>query len=123
MQCGDGVGNEVNIDDIHAIFRPQRQHRQAGKKHERAHHVELRSFATPAVSEHNAGTKNCLRNRRQQLPNHVLAEFFGARIRIVIRAVPVNGFVLGNNFVLALTSHRNRADVAEAAQAMVVVGF
>src|SRR5439155_18730720 len=52
VQCGDGVGNEVNIDDIHAIFRPQRQHRQAGKKHERAHHVELRSFATPAFSEY-----------------------------------------------------------------------
>src|ERR1051326_68183 len=67
VQASDGVGDEINIDDIHAVFRAERQDWKSRQEHESAHHVELRGFRPAAVTENNAWAKNRLGNFRQQL--------------------------------------------------------
>src|SRR5579864_4998517 len=90
VESGDGVGNEIHIDDIHAIFRPQWEERQSGEKYEGPHHIELRGLSAAAVAEHDAGTEYGFRYFRQKLTNHVLAKLLSARVGIVVGAVPVN---------------------------------
>ena len=48
--------------------------------------------------------------------HHVLAEFFGARIGIVIRTVPIDRAVFLNDFVLARSRDRHRGNMRKAAQ-------
>ncbi len=54
--------------------------------------------------------------------DHVLAEFFGAGVGIVVGAIPVDRGVFLDYFVRALAGDGNRADVAEAAEAVLVAG-
>ena len=49
----------------------------------------------------------------KQFAHHVLAEFLGARIRIVVGPIPFDRRVLGHHFVAALARHRHRADLAK----------
>src|SRR5579864_153341 len=121
VESGDGVGNEIYIDDIHAIFRPQWEERQSGEKYKGPHHVELRSLGAAAVTEHDAGTEDSFGYFRQKLANHVLAKLLSARVGIVVGAVPVNRIIFGDNFVLALAGNCDGADVAEAAQTVIVI--
>ena len=48
-------------------------------------------------------------------------EFFRARVGIVIGAVPIDGSVLGDHFVAALSGHGHGRNLAEAAQAVGIV--
>ena len=122
MQGGDRVGDKIHVHDVDLVLGAERQHRQARQEHERLHHVELRGLGMAAVAQHDAGPKNGVRRIRQQLPHHVLAKFLGARVGIVVGAVPIDGAVFGDHFVAALPRHRHRADLAEAAQAVIVLG-
>src|SRR5690348_8634144 len=74
-----------------------------------------------AVAQDNAGTEDGLRRIRQQHPRHVLAEFLGTRIRIVIRSVPIDRLVFRYKLVAPLPCNRHRADFAETSQSMVVL--
>ena len=67
------------------------------------------------------GRKIVIGHLRQQLADHVLAEFLGAGVRIVVRAVPIDRLVFGDHFILPLARHRHGAHMAEAAQAVIVV--
>ena len=118
MQRDDRFGDIVHRDDIDPIGRAKRQNRQAREKHERANHVELRRFGAAAVAEHDARTKHGSRNVGEQFPHHVLAEFFRARVRVVVGAVPVDGSVFGHHFVAALARDGDGGNLAEAAQAV-----
>src|SRR5229473_3706920 len=51
----------------------------------------------------------------------MLAEFFRARVWIIVGAVPVDGSVFGYHLVATVTRDGNRGNLAEAAQAMCVV--
>ena len=122
MQRGDGVGDEIHRDDINAIAGAEGEHGEAGEKDEGADHVELIGFGAAAIAQDYARTENCALHVWQQLADHVLAELFGAGIGIVIRAVPVYRVVFLDDFVRALAGYGYRADVAEAAQAVLVTG-
>ncbi len=74
-----------------------------------------------AVAQHDAGTKNGARHVGEKFAHHVLAEFFRARVRIVVGAVPVNRSVFGDDFVAARARHGDGGDLAEAAQAVGVL--
>ena len=121
VQRDDGLRNVVHRNDIDPVGRAKRQNRQARKKYECADHVELRRFRAAAVAQHDARTKHGSRNIGQQFPHHVLAEFFRARIGIVVGAVPVDGSVFGNHFVAAVPRHGDGGNLAEAAQAVRVL--
>ena len=49
----------------------------------------------------------------EQLVDHVLAEFFSARVGVVVGAVPVDGGVFGDDFVLAVAGDGDGGNVAE----------
>jgi hypothetical protein len=68
-----------------------------------------------------AGAKYRLRRIGQQHSRHVLAEFLGARIRIVVGSVPLDGTILGDDFVATLSRHRYCAHFAESSQAVIVL--
>ena len=102
-------------------MRTEGQHRQSRQEHERPHHVELRGLGIAAISQDDAGPENGQRHVRQQLAHHVLAEFFRARIGIIIRALPLNRPVFHNNFVAALSRHRHRAYIRKPLQPVIVV--
>ena len=102
VQGGNRIGHEVHIHNVDLVMRTKRQHRQPCQKHERPHHVELRRLRIAAVPQHDTRPENRQRHVRQQLAHHVLAEFFRPRIRIVIRALPLDRPVFHNNFVAAL---------------------
>ena len=51
----------------------------------------------------------------------LFAEFLGAGVGIVIGTLPIDGAVLGNDFVLPLSRHRHRAYLAETPEAVIVV--
>ena len=57
----------------------------------------------------------------KQLARHVLAEFFRARVRIVIGTVPLNRAIFRHDFVAALARDCDRADFAEAPQPVIVL--
>ena len=99
---------------------PEGKRRQAGQKDECAYHIKLVRFRPPAVTQHNARPENRSRNIRKQLPNHVLAEFFCPRVRIVIRAGPVNRRIFFDHFIRALPRHGDSAHMAESPQSMFV---
>ncbi len=56
------------------------------------------------------------------IARHVLAELLRARVGIVVGTVPFDRAILGHDFVAALARHRHRADLAEAPQAVIVLG-
>ena len=56
----------------------------------------------------------------KQLANHVLAEFFGARVGIVVRAVPIDGRIFLDHFIRAVPGDRDGAHMAEPPQAVLV---
>ena len=58
----------------------------------------------------------------QFAPHHVFAEFFRARVGIVVGAVPINRGIFGNDFVAALARHGHGRNLAESAQAVRVPG-
>src|SRR5581483_832281 len=115
MERGNGVGDEVGIHDVDLVFGTKRQHRQSRQEYECFHHVELRRLRITAVAEHDARPENCFGYIWQKLPDHVLAEFLGAGIRIVIRPVPLDCTILGYNFILTFARDRNGTDVTESA--------
>ena len=71
-------------------FGTKGERRQSGEKDEGLHHIELSGFRAAAVAQNDAGTEDGDRHVRQQFANHVLAEFLGARVGIVIGAIPVD---------------------------------
>src|SRR6516164_9403405 len=88
VQSGDSVGYEVHVYDVHPVSRSERQDAQPGEKDESSYHIELRGGRPPAVAQNNARAKNGFGNFRQQLADHVLAEFLGASVGIIVRTIP-----------------------------------
>src|ERR1051325_3823811 len=123
MQRHDRVGNEIDWHDVETIGRAERQHRQAGKEYKGAGHVELGCLGALAVAQDDARPKERARDVWKKFSDHVLTKFFGARVRIVIAAVPINGSVFLHYFVGSLSRNGDGADVAEATQSMVLVGM
>ena len=122
MQRNKGFGHVVHRNDIDPIRRAKRQERQSRQKHECPDHIKLRCFGPATVAEHDARTKHSSRNIVKQLAHHVFAEFFRPRVWIVVGAVPIDRSILGHHFVAAVARHGNRGNLAEAAQAVQVVG-
>ena len=120
VQRRDRVRDEIDGNDVDAIGRAEGKRRKPREKNESAHHIELVRFRAAAVAQHDAGAENRARHVRKQLADHVLAEFFRARVGIVIRAVPIDGRVFLDHFVGALAGNGDGAHVAEAAQAVIV---
>src|SRR5262249_51664467 len=121
VQSGDSIGHEVHVDDVHSVSGSERQDAQTGEKDESSYHIELRGGCPAAIAQDNAGAKNGFGDFRQQLADHVLAEFLSASVRIIVRTIPVNGFVLGHYFVLSLSGNRDRAYMTKAPHTVVVV--
>ena len=118
VQGHDGIGDVIHGHDVNLVAGAQRQHRQPGEEDKGLHHVELCGLGTTAIAQHNAGAEDGARHVRQQFADHVLAEFLGARVRVVVRAVPIDSRVLGDHLVFAHPGHGHCADVTEAAQAV-----
>jgi hypothetical protein len=120
MQHGHRFRHVIHRNNIDAVRRAKRQQRQAREKHECADHIELRGFRAAAIAEHDTWTKHGARNIRKKFAHHVLAEFFRARVRIVVGAVPVNGKIFRHHFMAAMARDGHGGNLAEPAQA---VGF
>src|SRR6266446_3684867 len=103
---------------LRIFFLMQRSNRVGDKVH--IHHVELRGFRVPAVTEYDAGAKNGEWNFRQKLPDHVLAKLLGSRIGIVIGTIPINGLIFPEDLIMALPRHRHRTDMTETPQSVVM---
>src|SRR5262249_46675771 len=99
MKCGDRVCNEIHVHDVDLVRWTKRQNGQTREKDKCLDHVELRRFRMAAVAQDDAGTEDGFRRIWQQHPRHVLAEFLGTRIRIVIRSVPIDRLVFRDEFV------------------------
>src|SRR5205814_3493359 len=95
--------------------------RAARQKYKCSYHVELGGLRMPAITEHNTGPKNRNRDLGHKLPHHVLAKFFGARVRIVIRSIPLNRSILSYHFILTLARDRNRAYQTKSSQPVVIM--
>src|SRR5439155_15713135 len=92
-----------------------------GQKDEGAHHVKLRGFWTAAVSKNDAGPEDGSRHLRQKLPDHMLAEFLGTSVGIIVGAVPINGIVFRHDLILPFSRDCDRTHMAEAAKSVVMV--
>ena len=112
----------IHGNDIHLVRCAEGKRRKTGEKDECANHIELVCFRPAAIAENDARAENSARHIGQQLADHVLAEFLGSRVGIVIRAIPIDGFVFLHDLVRAVTGHGDRADVAETAQSVIVAG-
>jgi hypothetical protein len=121
VQSCNGIRHEIDIDDVNLIVGTKWQGRQPCQENECLDHIELGGFGAPAVPKDDAWTKNRLGGIGQQHPCHVFAEFLGARVGIVIGTIPLDGMIFGDNLVLSLTGDSHRADLAEPAQAMVML--
>src|ERR1700730_3767870 len=121
MQRDDGFRNVVHGNDIGAVGRAERQDGKPGEENERANHFELRRLRAAAVAQHNAGTKDSALHVREQFAHHVLAEFFCSRVRIVVRAIPVDRSILADNFVAAMSGYGDSRHLAESPQTMRIV--
>jgi len=119
VQHRDGAGYKIDGHDIDFIRGAEGKRRQSRQENKRADHIELVGFRAAAVTKNDARTEDRALNVRQQLPHHVLAEFLRARVRIVVRTIPVDRRVFLDHFVRALASHSHRAHVTEAAQAVI----
>src|SRR5215469_4760157 len=91
VQRGDRAGDEIDRHDINLVPWPEGKGGESCKEDKRANHIELGRFGSSAVTQDDAGPKYYARHIGQELPHHMLAEFLGARIRIVVRAIPING--------------------------------
>src|SRR6266404_7987998 len=118
----DRFTDVVGGNDVNAIRGLERKNRQTGENAERLHHVKLRGFRATAIAEHDSGTENGARDIGEQLVDHVFAEFFGARVGIVVGALPIDGGVFLYDFVLACSCDSYGRHVRKTAQAMVVLG-
>src|ERR1017187_8909847 len=122
MQRGDGARDIVHRNDIDAIGRAEGKCGKSGEEDEGANHFELVRFRAPAVAEHDARTKYRARNIREQLADHVLAEFLGPGVRVVVRAAPIDRCVFRDDLIRSMASDGDGTDVAEAPQAVLVTG-
>ena len=95
MEQDDRACHVVHRDDINFVRGAEWEDGQTGKECKSAHHIELCGLGAAAVPQHNARTEDGPRNIGQELADHMFAEFFGARVRVVVGAVPVNGIVFG----------------------------
>ncbi len=84
-------------------------------------HIELRSLRAAAVAQNDGGAENGLGHVGQKLIAHVLAEFLGARVGIVIRARPIDRGVFGYDFVFSFARNGNGGNVRIAAQAVAIL--
>src|SRR5579864_8628951 len=50
----------------------------------------------------------------------MLAKFLSASVRVIVRTIPFDGAILSYNFIPALAGNGHRADLAEAAQPVIV---
>ena len=99
--------------------RAEGQHRKSGEKNERAHHVELRRFRRGGCRPARCWDgKRCADTSGSKLAHHVLAEFLGARVGIVVGAVPVDRSDPPDHFMAAVPGDGHGGDLAEAAQAV-----
>src|SRR5580700_597294 len=122
MQRGDCLRHEIDVHNVNLIRRTKWQRREASEEYECLYHIELSSLRITAIAQDDARPKNCFRRLWQQDSHHVLAEFFRARIRIIIRALPVNRTVLADYFVLPLAGNCDCAHLAEALEPVIVLG-
>src|SRR5579859_4622203 len=53
--------------------------------------------------------------------HHVLTEFFGASVRVVIGPRPIDGFIFAHNFVLPRASHSDRGYMRIATQTVAIL--
>src|SRR6266404_746174 len=121
MNGHDGFSDEVRRHNIDFILRTQRKDRQASEKVEVLHHVELRSLRTSAVAHNNGRAKDGARHVGQKLMNHVLGELLGARVRIIVRARPIDGRIFGDDFVPALSRDGHGGYMRIPAQAYAIL--
>ena len=78
---------------------------------------KLSCRAVTRVAQHDAGAENGFRHIGQQFANHVFAEFFCARVGIVIGTAPLDGSVFRDDFIFTLARHGHGADETEPPQA------
>src|SRR5579862_1655152 len=123
MKSRDCVGNEINIHDVDFVVGTKRQHAQTSQEYERLDHVELRCLGMPAIPEDDAGAEDCLGSVGKEHPRHVLAKLLRARVGIVVGAVPLDGAIFRYDFVATLAGHGYGADLAEAAQTVIMLGM
>src|SRR6202008_3520521 len=107
----DGFGNVVRRHDVNFIVRAQRKNRHLRQNVKGLNHVELRSLGAAAVAHDDGGAENRLGHVGQKLIGHVLAEFLGARVGIVIGARPVDGRVFADDFVFSFSGDGNGGNV------------
>src|ERR1700756_4742991 len=93
VQGGDGIGDEINVDDVDLVVRAKRQRRQSRQEDKRLHHVELSGLGMAAVAENDAGAKNRLGRIRKQNVSHVFAEFLGAGVGIIVGTIPLDRLI------------------------------
>ena len=122
MNVHDGTADVIGGNDVDPIVGSERKYRKAGEDAEGLYHVELGSFGAAAVTENDGRAKNGARNFGQKLVHHVLAEFLGAGVRIVIGAGPIDGGVFLDDFVLAGAGDGYGGDVGKAAEAVMILG-
>ncbi len=67
------------------------------------------------------GRKIVLGTSGNSCAHHVLTKLLGARVRIVVRPIPIDGFVFRHHFVLPLARHGHGAHMAEAPQPVIVL--
>src|SRR5579862_2674492 len=121
MEGSNCSGYKIHIHDVDFVVRTKRQNRQSCEKNEGSDHVELRRLTTPTVPQNNTWAEDSDRDFGQELPDHVLAKFLGARVGIIVRAIPLNRSILGDDFVLAFAGNGNGAHMTETPHTMVVM--
>src|SRR5947209_19469032 len=105
VQSGDGVSDEVDVDDVNLVTGAKRKHGQISEKDKCLHHIELGCGGVTAIAEHDTWTENRNRRFRQEFADHVLAELLGAGVGIIVGAGPVDRPILGYDFVTALAGY------------------
>ncbi len=118
MQRHHRVRDVIHRNDVDSIRRAKRKNWQPGEKYERADHVELIRFRAAAVAQHDAGAKNRALHVREQLAHHMLAEFLGARVGIVVGTIPVDRSVFLTTSLARCPGHGDRAHMAESPQSV-----
>ena len=115
MNGHDCFADVVGRHDIDFILGTERKNRHLSENVESLDHIELRSLRPAAVSHNDGGAKKSLGHIGEKLIGHVLAEFLGARVGIVIGAGPVDGGVFGDDFVFSFSRDGDGGNVRIAA--------
>ena len=121
MNGHDCFADVVGRHDVDFILGTERKNRHLSENVESLDHIELRSLRPAAVSHNDGGTKKRLGHIGEKLIGHVLAEFLGARVGIVIGAGPVDGGVFGDDFVFSFSRDGDGGNVRIAAQAVAIL--